>query len=63
MALIQHNPWKPGYMIAGAMLPIRLVEFRNDSAFAKDVAIGCFAVERQLESMMKEAVDHARTRN
>lgn len=55
-------PWMPRYMVAGTTLPVRLVEFRNDSAFAKDVAIGCFAVERQLESMMKEAVDHARTR-
>ena len=58
--LINPKPWKPGFTVGNAcMMPLAACFSTATSQYERLAAQGIQNVER----MMKEAVDHARTRS
>ena len=61
--LINPKPWKPGFTVGNAcMMPLAACFSTATSQYERLAAQGIQNVEMQIARMMKEAVDHARTR-
>ena len=61
--LINPKPWQPGFKVSnGCVMPLTAYFAMATSQYERLVAQGIQKVEMQIARMMKEAVDHARTR-
>ena len=62
--LINPKPWKPGFTVGNAcMMPLAAYFSMATSQYERLAAQGIQKVEMQIAKMMKEAVDHVRTRS
>lgn len=62
--LINPQPWMPGFKIGNAcVMPLTAYFSMATSQYERLAAQGIQNVEMQVARMMKEAVDHARTRS
>ena len=62
--LINPKPWMPGFKVGNAcVMPMNAYFTMATSQYERLAAQGIQKVEGQLKAMMKEAVDHARTRS
>ena len=62
--LINPKPWKPGFKVGNAcMMPLTAYFAMATSQYERLAAQGIQHVEMQIAKMMKEAVDHVRTRS
>ena len=62
--LINPKPWMPGFKVGNAcVMPISAYFTMATSQYERLAAQGIQKVEMQIARMMKEAVDHARTRS
>ena len=60
---MKHKAWQPGFKVGNAcMMPLAAYFSMATSQYERLAVQGIQNVEMQIARMMKEAVDHARTR-
>ena len=61
--LINPKPWMPGFKVGNAcVMPLTAYFAMATTPYERKATMDIILVEKQIKVMMKEAVDHARTR-